>query len=181
MPRMHALPPIISGRCVMRSGVSMQGRRCLATVQYYSKGADVLIELLATSSEPQSFVSPLRRPIHGGDFVATDSALYASWCSWQRAPRGKLLKWRRLFYKIGAHHAEVAECKSSFAPSSTDVWKLPTLGGGLGGGFVASSSNLSDLNQSFRFAIWWLHGPPIYRLTRLLRVLERSRLSPRMT
>ena len=46
------------------------------------------------------------------DFLAgilRDSVLlrYASWCQLQRAPRGKLLKLLRLFYKIGTHNAEV--------------------------------------------------------------------------
>ena len=44
--------------------------------------------------------------------------------------------------------------------SSTDVRRQPPLEGGLTGGLVEIRAKLSDLKQSVRVAIRWLHGPP---------------------
>jgi hypothetical protein len=43
---------------------------------------------------------------------------------------------------------------------STDGWKQPLLGRGLTGGLALISAELSDLKQSVRVEIRWLHGPP---------------------
>jgi hypothetical protein len=45
---------------------------------------------------------------------------------------------------------------------STDGCKQPLLRGGLIGGLVIIGAKLSDLKQSVRVAIRWLHGPPNY-------------------
>ena len=50
-----------------------------------------------------------------------------------------------------------------FAPSSIDVRKQPTLGGGLCGGLGVILSLINELKQSLRIGIRWLHGPPSNR------------------
>jgi hypothetical protein len=49
--------------------------------------------------------------------------------------------------------------------ASIDVRRLPPFDGGLCGGFTGIGSKLSDLKQSLRFAIRWVHGPPRFNLT----------------
>src|ERR1039458_1917180 len=72
-------------------------------------------------SAPLSFLSPHRRPISLWEFCVNRYCFVvlrcASWCYWQRAPRGKLWRLLRLFYKISTHNAEVEGSSPSLTTS----------------------------------------------------------------